>query len=127
MAKKLKKEDITKYGTLEEIKLLEGSDPFEIPVGEEQDQSLPEEEISLEDEQEAGVKSSEDYESKYGPRTIIVPEALMERLYVYIIDDEREPDEREELMMELEHLLKDGSIDEENEEADGFEYNGNAY
>jgi hypothetical protein len=113
LKKKLKKEDITKYGTPEEIKLLEGSDPFEIPVGDEQDQSLPEEEISLEDEQEAGEKPSEDYESEYGIGTITVPEDLMERLYVYITDDESEPDEREELMMELEHLLGDGAIDEE--------------
>lgn len=54
------------------------------------------------DEQEL---PSENYESEYGLRTYTVPEDLMERLYTYITEDEGNPDEREELMRELEVLI----------------------
>jgi hypothetical protein len=112
--RKLTKDDIQKYGTLEEIKLLEGFEDEhgidEIPLGDEQDQSLPEEEISLEDEQEAGSKPSEDYASELGiGEPITVSADVLEKIYLYISGQgsgaEDDP-ERDELLDELADLLK---------------------
>ena len=119
--KGISKEDILKYGTREEIELLReyydgfdhipGKDPdegyefTEIPVGDEQDQSLPEEEISLEDEQEAGSKPSEDYASEYGLGEFLIPEDLIQRIYYFIDDTAKESEEREELLNELAEIL----------------------
>ena len=44
-------------------------EPFEIPVGDEQDQSLPEEEISLDDEQETEKENKNKFTP--GPRVVI--------------------------------------------------------
>jgi hypothetical protein len=103
--KGISKEDIMKYGTRDEVKLLEEDDPFEIPLGDEQDQSLPEEEISLEDEQEAGSKPSEDYASEYGLGEFLIPEDLIQRIYYFIDDTAKESEEREELLNELAEIL----------------------
>ena len=109
LKRKLKKEDITRYWTPDEIKLLEADDPFEIPVGDEQDQSLPEEEISLEDEQEAGEKPSEDYESEYGiGEPISVPKNLLDDIIEFLLDSEVS-DQRDDLLMELDSILGEKS------------------
>ena len=90
--KGISKEDILKYGTRDEVKLLEAEDPFEVPVGDEQDQSLPEDEISLEDEQEAGTD---------GFAKIPVDKSLLEDVLQYLIDSEDETDEVIKLRIEV--------------------------
>jgi hypothetical protein len=91
---KLSKEDIKKYGTLKEIKLLEGfegdeTDFFEIPLDDEEDQSLPDEEFSLEDKQEAETTDK-----------ISIPHSLLDDIIDYLFSHE-ESDERDELLDKL--------------------------
>ena len=115
--KKLKKEDIMKYGTKDEIKLLEdfkeehgigGEDDvdddnmFDIPVGDEEG---PEEEISLEDEQESVTSGN-----------ITVSEDFLERLYMYLSKTDDDSPEMDDLLDELGRLLGEQAMGENEEE-----------
>jgi len=88
MKKKLKKEDIQKYGTPKEIKLLEdfedehGIDDFEISLGDEQDQSDIPEERPIKDGQEV----MDDAEA------VEIPMELLMDIYESLVDSNASED-----------------------------------
>jgi hypothetical protein len=100
--KGLKKEDIEKYGTPSEIKLLEGfedehgiegGDDSEIPLGDPQDPT-DNEMRPLGDEQELPS----------GLKTIPVPVSLLENIFEFLADSE-ESDQTTDLMTEIGDVL----------------------
>lgn len=99
---KLTKEDINTFATAKEQKmLLEANDPFEVPAGDEQDQSLPEDETPMEDEQEAGTDEEEN-----APLTdVTIPYTLAEDLFEFLLDadfsDSEESSVRDNLLVSL--------------------------